>query len=195
MKHRRKSTRARPKPSSAEDPDEWKDFNLDALKRRDELALESLRAGFVFAALASAPAASPKDFTALLPHLDDLSNLVVCAPALKPDETESFIQGLDSRPLDGGTRMTTRELFFVAWCNWLKPPLVIVPVFVVAGNPPFEPEEFHYEPPWILVADLTVFRRRNESLLRVVHLGRLTRERAIWRFLVPNALVPSRVIL
>jgi hypothetical protein len=165
----------------------------DALKR----ALKALQEnGFVFACLPTGPDdGPPPDFTMFLPHCGDCRSLVVCAPVLTEAQADHLFNCLPSRQFADGTRIEVGEPPLWPDESCLKPSPIMLSNVVAVANPPFVPAGFVDQSPWISAADLKITRAGAESQLRVVHLGSLTREESIWRFLVPHGLVPRKVIL
>jgi len=180
-----------------------KEETEDMLRERDKSLLEALAAegfclGFLPPAGAPAGGAQP-DFSVFLPDVRGVLNLVVSAPHLRLQDVLRTLGDLAQRQLaDGRTIKAVGGLkcnFQPLVENWFRFQTEIVYIAAAAADPPFNQVGFDVGP-WAHCACLRIQCGGTKTRLRVIHVGLGPgHDKVYLHFLIPNALVPKRLLL
>lgn len=178
-----------------DDAEQAKDVALGGMKRRDELTLELLKMeGFLLACLplVGPPPDLQLDFSAFIPKLDGIPNLVVSAPSWTPEQVHRLFEQLPHRRFEHGTAFQVIDSFDPAADDWfpqVTPITYLVHVFAAHG------QAADYRR-WAHCATIRIEGAGTESKLRVIHVGvGHDRNAVLLDFLIPHSLRPRRLLL
>lgn len=179
-----------------DDAEQAKDIALGGMKRRDEITLELLKTeGFILACLPLMPGPPPDlqlDFSAFIPKLDGIPNLVVSAPSWTLEEVYRMFEQLPHRRFENGTAIQLEDDFEPSAADWfptVTPITYLVHVFAAHGHVADYGR-------WAHCALIRIENAGTESKLRVIHVAvGHDRNAVLLDFLIPHRLAPKRVLL
>jgi hypothetical protein len=186
---------AMPRTKGQDNNDNFKQEMLDDLNFQDYAALEELRTeSFCHVCLPppTPPAEQDADFFPYLEYLGDSANLVISSRYLAREKVEKFWDEMPQGRWPDGADFKVVDLFWHAAENWFRFETEIVIAGQILMNPPFVAAELEQDNPWAHCATLKVIGTAGERRIRIIHVNV---RHVFVNFLIPNSLLPKRLIL